>query len=206
MEGVDESAPYPDHYDAPYPHTKAIAERLVMAANGPELATVALRPHLIWGPGDNHLIPRILARARRLRRIGRGDNKVDTVFIDDAARAHVLAADRLHVGAPIAGKVYFISQGEPWPLWDVVNGILDAAGLPHVTRRVPTALAYAVGWFCETAYGLLRLRNEPPMTRFLARELATAHWFNIDAARRDLGYAPQKSMQECMEELRRSFR
>jgi nucleoside-diphosphate-sugar epimerase len=208
MEGVDESAPYPEHYDAPYPKTKAIAERLVLAANGPTLATVALRPHLIWGPGDNHLIPRIIARARsgRLRRIGTRKNLVDTIYVDDAAAAHVLAADRLNPGAPIAGNAYFLSQGEPWPLWDVVNGILGAAGLPPVTRSVSPKIAYAAGWLCEMAYGLFRIRREPPMTRFLARELATAHWFNIDAARRELGYAPGRSMKDAMEALRAWFR
>jgi nucleoside-diphosphate-sugar epimerase len=208
MEGVDESVPYPAHYEAAYPQTKAIAERLVLAANGPALATVALRPHFIWGPGDNHLIPRILARARagRLFRLGRRDHKVDAVFVDDAAAAHILAADRLYSGSPIAGKVYFITQDEPWPLWDVVNGILDAAGLPPVTRSVPPTLAYVVGWTLERIYRLLGVQREPPMTGFLARELATAHWFNVEAARRDLGYAPGRSMKEGMELLREWFR
>jgi nucleoside-diphosphate-sugar epimerase len=207
MEGVDESVPYPEHYDAPYPKTKAIAERLVLAANDPELATVALRPHLIWGPGDHHLIPRIVERARagRLRRIGRRANQIDTVYIDDAAEAHLLAAERLQPGSPIAGKAYFISQGEPWPLWDVVNGILAAVGLPPVTRSVPPAVAYVAGWLCEVVYGALRIEREPPLTRFVVRELATAHWFNIDAARRDLGYAPKVSMTEGLERLREWF-
>jgi nucleoside-diphosphate-sugar epimerase len=198
MEGVDESVPYPDHYDAPYPRTKAIAERMVLAANGAELATVALRPHLIWGPGDNHLVPRIITKAQtgRLRRIGHGTQRVDTTYIDTAVDAHVLAADRLEPGSKIAGKVYFISQGEPWPLWDVVNQILAAAGLLPVTRSVSPALALAVGWCCEGVYRALRIKTEPPMTRFLARELATAHWFNIDAARRDLGFAPRVTMAE----------
>ncbi len=207
MEGVDEATPYPAHYDAAYPETKALAEKLILAANGPELATVTLRPHLIWGPGDNHLMPRILAKARsgRLRRIGRGDNKVDATYIEDAADAHLVAGDRLQPGSPIAGKAYFISQGEPWPVWDVVNGILAAAGLPSVTRSVPRSLAYAAGWACENGYRALGIASEPPLTRFLARELATAHWFNIDAARRDLGYAPQRTMAQGMEELRAWF-
>ena len=115
MEGVDESVPYPAHYEAHYPQTKAEAERLVLAANGPDLATVALRPHLIWGPGDNHLVPRILARGRagRLRRIGRANKLIDSIYIDNAADAHLLAADRLAPGSPVAGKAYFISNGEP---------------------------------------------------------------------------------------------
>jgi nucleoside-diphosphate-sugar epimerase len=207
MEGVDESAPYAAHYDAHYPRTKAIAEQLVLRANGPDLATVALRPHLIWGPGDNHLIPRIIARARagRLRRIGGASKLIDSIYIDNAADAHLLAADRLAPGSPIAGKAYFLSQGEPVPLWGLVNRILAAAGLPPVTRSVPYGVAFAAGWALETAYALLHLRGEPPMTRFLARELSTAHWFDLSAARRDLGYAPSVSLDEGLRRLAKSF-
>lgn len=207
MEGVDESAPYPSHYHAHYPKTKALAEHLVLGANGPDLATVSLRPHLIWGPGDNHLIPRILARARagRLRRIGRQSKLVDTVYIDNAADAHILAADRLKPGSPLAGKAYFIAQGEPLPLWDLINRILQTAGLPPVTRTVPAPLAYVAGALCEAAWGLLGRQSEPPMTRFLARELSTAHWFKLDAARRDLSYRPSVSVEEGLRRLRASF-
>jgi nucleoside-diphosphate-sugar epimerase len=207
MEGVDESAPYPARYEAHYPRTKAIAEQLVLRANGPDLATVALRPHLIWGPGDNHLVPRIIARARagRLRRIGRASKFIDSIYIDNAADAHLLAADRLAPGSPIAGKAYFLSQGEPVPLWGLVNRILAAAGLPPVTRSVPYGVAFAAGWVLETAYALLHLRGEPPMTRFLVRELSTAHWFDLGAARRDLGYAPSVSLDEGLRRLAKSF-
>jgi nucleoside-diphosphate-sugar epimerase len=207
MEGVDESTPYPGHYHAHYPKTKALAEQIVLQANGPTLATVSLRPHLIWGPGDNHLIPRIIARASsgRLRRIGRYSKLVDTVYIDNAANAHLLAADHLTPGSPIAGKAYFISQGEPLPLWDLINRILDAAGLPPVTRSVPVSVAYALGALCEAAYSALRKQSEPPMTRFLAKELSTAHWFDIAAARRDLGYQPAVSVDEGLRRLREWF-
>jgi nucleoside-diphosphate-sugar epimerase len=207
QEGIDESVPYPQHYHAYYPQTKALAERLVLQANDGNFATVALRPHLIWGPGDNHLVPRILARARAgmLRRIGRRDNRVDCTYIDNAADAHVLAADRLAPGSAIAGKAYFISQGDPWPLWDLVNAILKAADMPPVIRTVPPSVAYAAGWAFEMTYRLLGLTGEPRMTRFLARELSTAHWFNIDAARRDLGYAPSVSIEEGLRRLRESL-
>jgi 2-alkyl-3-oxoalkanoate reductase len=207
VKGGDESLPYPAAFEAYYPQTKMLAERLVLEANSPGLATVSLRPHLIWGPGDNHLVPRILAKARsgRLRRIGRRDCLVDTVYVDNAARAHLNAADRLAYGSAPAGRAYFISNGEPLPLWDMVNRILAAADLPPVTRSVSPQLAYAAGIVCEGLWRTLKLAGEPPMTRFVARELATAHWFDISAARRDLGYEPEVSIEEGLRRLRASL-
>ncbi len=203
MEGADESVPYPDHHETHYPHTKAMAERLVIAANGPGLATVSLRPHLIWGPEDNHLVPRIISRGKagKLRRIGTRQCLVDSVYIDNAAQAHLLAADLLAPGSPVAGKSYFITNGEPLPLWDLVNRILAAGGVPPVTRTISPAVAYAAGTILESAYRLLRLNGEPAMTRFVARELSTSHWFDISAARRDLGYEPQVSIDEGLRRL-----
>lgn len=208
MAGVDESVPYPQHYEAHYPKTKAMAERLVLAADSPELATMSLRPHLIWGPGDNHLIPRILQRAKsgRLRQVGDGKNLIDTIYIDNAADAHLLAADKLHYGSSISGKAYFLSQGEPVLLWKLVNRILALAGVPAVTKRLSPTLAYAIGWVLELGYGVLGRSDEPPMTRFLARELATSHWFNIDAARKELGYEPSVSMEEGLKRLGAALR
>ncbi len=207
MEGVDESVPYPPHYEAHYPKTKALAEQAVIAANGDRLATVSLRPHLIWGEGDNHLLPRMLARAKagQLRRIGRQDKLIDTIHVDNAAEAHLLAADRLFPGAPISGKVYFISQGEPVPMWTMVNRLLQAAGAPQVTRAVPVSLALGLAVAFETFHRLVGSGSEPRLTRFLVRELATAHWFDISAARRDLGYVPRVSIDQGIERLRASY-
>jgi nucleoside-diphosphate-sugar epimerase len=203
MENVDESAPYPERFDADYPATKAWAERQVLASNGTSLATVALRPHLIWGPGDNHLVPRIIARGRsgRLRRIGREPKLVDSVYIDNAAEAHLLAADRLGPGSVVSGRAYFITNGEPMPVWDLVNRILAAAGVPPVTRTISPGAALAAGAVMEAVYRACRLRSEPPMTRFLAHQLSSAHWFNIAAARRDLGYEPRISIDEGLRRL-----
>ncbi|MEE4609037.1 MAG: NAD-dependent epimerase/dehydratase family protein [Desulfobacteraceae bacterium] len=201
MDGVDESAPYPDQFPAPYPETKALAEQAVRAAADPHLRTVCLRPHLIWGPGDPHLAPRILARAGRLRRVGEGANRVDTIYIDNAAEAHLLALDRLAEGPGISGRVYFISQDEPIPLWEMIDRILAAGGKPPVTRSISPKAAYRIGTFCEWLHRTLRLAGEPPMTRFVAAELATSHWFDISAARRDLGYAPEVSIDEGLERL-----
>jgi nucleoside-diphosphate-sugar epimerase len=204
IEGGDESLPYPDHYEAHYPQTKMLSEQLVLKANSPDLATVSLRPHLIWGPGDNHLVPRIIqkAKAGRLRRIGNRPCLADTVYIDNAAKAHLLAADRLHPGSQIAGKAYFITNDHPVPLWDMVDRILAAAGLPPVKGKVSPELARLIGGGCEKIWTLLKLSGEPPMTRFVANELSTAHWFDISAAKRDLGYYPEVSMDEGLKRLR----
>ncbi len=208
MEGVDESVPYPAHYEAHYPHTKAQAERLVRAANDAHLATVSLRPHLIWGPGDNHLLPRMVARARagQLRRIGSRPNLIDTVYVDNAADAHLLAADRLAPGSAVAGKVYFISQGEPVPMWEMVNRLLQAAEAPPVTRAVPVWLALLLARGFEAAHRWLKKPGEPRLTRFVVREMSTAHWFDLTAARRDLAYVPRVSIAEGMTRLRASLR
>jgi nucleoside-diphosphate-sugar epimerase len=201
---VDESVPYPASFEAHYPGTKALAEQLVRAANDAQLATVSLRPHLIWGPGDNQLLPRLVARARagQLARIGSRANLIDAVYVDNAAEAHLLAAERLAPGSPVAGKVYFISQGEPLPLWEMVNRLLDAAGAPRVTRAVPVSLALLLAWGFEAAHRLTGNPDEPRLTRFVVHELSTAHWFDISAARRDLGYSPAISIAEGLERLR----
>ena len=210
MEGIDESAPYPDHYEAAYPETKALAEKAVRAAgqvtDGKGLATISLRPHLIWGPGDNHLVPRILARARRLRRVGTGENRVDTIYIDNAADAHILAADRLKNQPDLSGKVYFISQGAPIRLWEMVDRILAAGNKPPVRKTISAKAAYRLGAVMEWIYRGARLQGEPPMTRFMARELATSHWFNIEAAKKDLGYQPQMTLEEGLKQLAESLK
>ena len=202
MAGVDESVPYPDHYLTHYPKTKAMAEQAVRHAAGKNLATVCLRPHLIWGPGDNHLVPRIIARAKRLRRVGDGQNLVDTVYVDNAADAHLLAADALiKTPSDVSGRVYFISQGEPIPLWEMVDRILEAGGLGPVRRSISPAAARRIGALLEAVYTVFRIQSEPPMTRFVAEELATAHWFDITAARKELGYAPMVSTEEGLKRL-----
>jgi len=207
LAGVDESEPYPEHFEAAYPQTKAMAEMAVLAANDDELATVALRPRLIWGPEDTNLVPQLIARARsgQLRLIGDGSNLVDTAYIDNVVDAHLLAADRLEPGAPCAGRPYFISNGEPRPMKQVINGILAAAGLPPVERTVPIKAALVAGAVFETSYKLFPTKGGPKMTRFVARNFATAHWFDISAARRDLGYEPRVSFDEGLARLRSWF-
>ena len=207
VEGWDERAPYPTHFDSYYAETKARAERLVLAANSPLLATAALRPHLVWGPGRDHMISTIAARGRagRLRRIGGFNKLIDTTYIDNAAMAHWLAAENLYPAAACAGKAYFISQGDPRPNWDIINMILRAAGTGPVTRSMPYAAAYAAASAMETFWRLARLKSEPPLTRFVLQQLTTAHWFNISAARRDLGYSPGVTIEQGMERLGKWF-
>ena len=203
MAGVDESVPYPARHHSHYGATKALAEQEVLVANDGSLRTVALRPHLIWGPRDNHIVPRLVrqARAGTLRRVGDGANLVDTTYVDDAARAHLLAADALDRNPRAAGQKFFISQGEPTPLWALINRILAAAGVPPVARAVPVPVAWMAGAVLETAYTLLQLEGEPRMTRFVANELATTHWFDITAARRELGYEPAVTIDEGLKRL-----
>ncbi len=210
IEGMDESVPIPDatHFETAYPATKAEAEKLVLAANSPALATVALRPHLIWGPDDPQLTARVLARGKagRLRLVGKGEKLIDSVYIDNAVDAHMLALERLAPGSPCAGNAYFITQGEPMPQRELINGILNAGGLPPCTRSISPGAAYVVGGLMELIWHLLRRQDEPMMTRFLARQLATAHWYDISAARRDLGYAPTVSVAHGLQRLAQSLR
>ena len=205
--GVDESQPYPDRYLAVYPDTKAEAEQMVLGTNHSSLATVALRPHLIWGPGDPHLIPRVIARARerRLIQVGDGENLVDITYIDNAAQAHLKAADALGPGSACAGKAYFISQGEPVKLWPWLDEILEAVGAPRISRSIPYRTAHRIGRLLETAYSLFGITSEPRMTRFLAAQLALSHYFDIGAAKRDFGFEPAVSTAEGLILLRTSL-
>ncbi|HYG78137.1 MAG TPA: NAD-dependent epimerase/dehydratase family protein [Planctomycetota bacterium] len=195
---LDENTPYPKVFFNPYSWTKAIAEEQVLKSNGQDgLLTCSLRPHLIWGPRDNHLIPRILERARKrqLRMIGKGQNKVDLTYIENAALAHVLAADAMKPNR-VAGQAYFISDDKPVVMWEWINALLKKMNLPPVTKRVPVRVAYGAGWCFEKFYELLKKNDEPRMTRFLAKALSCSHYYNISKAKRDFGYKPRISNEE----------
>jgi nucleoside-diphosphate-sugar epimerase len=200
--GGDESLPLTTNCPSPYPLTKAAAECEVLAANSPALRTVALRPHLITGPGDPHLVPRLVAaaRAQSLWIVGQGKNRVDITHVENVVDAHLLAEAALDK-VPCAGRAYFITNGEPVLLWEWINSLLVALGEKPATRRISLATANAAGLACEIVWRILPLRSEPPLTRFVAAELAKDHWFDITAARRDLGYSPRVSMAGLMEEL-----
>jgi 2-alkyl-3-oxoalkanoate reductase len=207
LEGVDETVPYPESYSCEYPRTKAIAEKLVIEANDLDLATVSIRPHLIWGPGDPHLVPRLLAKADkgRLVRVGNGNNKVDIIYIDNAVHAHLKACDSVGVGKPSAGKVYFVSDGEPVNLWSWINKVLTNSNRSPITRNISYQTALRLGYLFEKIYGWGQIKKEPPMTQFLASQLATSHYFNISKAKKDLGYEPMVSPEEGMNRLIQSL-
>ncbi len=207
LEGVDESTPYATHFDAHYPATKTIAEQDVLAANGERVRTVALRPHLVWGPGDNHMLPRVVARARagRIRLLSGPPKRVDTLYIDNAVDAHLRALDELRGSARCAGKAYFIAQGEPIESGVLINTMLAAVGVPPVHKRVPVPVARAAGWLAEKVYGALGREDEPPITRFAANQLATSHYFDISAAQRDFGYTPRVSFEQGLKRLRAAY-
>jgi nucleoside-diphosphate-sugar epimerase len=204
IEGGDESLPYPNRLAAAYPATKALGEQRVLAANSDWLKTVVLRPHLIWGPGDPHLLPRLLERTAggKALKLPGGDKLIDTVYVDNAAHAHLLALDCLANGGPCAGKVYFISNGEPKPQAEIIGALLKAASREVEIGTVSPALAKAAGVVFETIWKTLRLKSEPPITRWAAEQLSTAHWYDISAARRDLGYEPEISITEGLERLK----
>ena len=204
-EGQNESLPYPSTYKAWYPQTKAIAEKLVMAANDDSLKTVSLRPHLIWGPEDPHFLPRLFekSKAGKLRILGSSPNLVDCIYIDNAAKAHLQAfAQLVRDPAPVEGKTYFISQGVPIPISDFINRLLSTGGFPPVTRYLSPGIALFAGRFLEKTYRILGISAEPAITLFLAQQLSTSHWYDISAARRDFGYEAEVSLEEGMERLR----
>ncbi|MBL8848837.1 MAG: NAD-dependent epimerase/dehydratase family protein [Planctomycetaceae bacterium] len=197
--GANESLPYAKSHLAVYPQTKALAEHAVLDANGMNgLATVALRPHLIFGPGDPHLLPRVVQRAMtgRLRRVGDGTNLVSVSYVENSAAAHLQACDALAPGAACAGKAYFINEPQPVNLWDFINDVLQRAGVPPITKSIPAGIAWRIGGMLEATYRLLRLPGEPRMTRFMAAQLSSSHWYDISGAIRDFGYNPQISIAE----------
>ena len=207
IEGGNESLPLASHHPAPYPATKTEAERLALGANGDDLRVCALRPHLIWGPGDNHLLPRLIERNRAGRlKLPAPDKMIDTVYIDNAAEAHVKALEDLAGPGRSAGRAYFITNGEPRPVAAIMASLLEAAGESPRIGTVNPKIAMAAATVIEALWRGLRLKSDPPVSRFVVDHLATAHWFSIAAARRDLDWAPTVTIDQGLEYLERSFR
>lgn len=197
LRGVDESYPYPDSHSANYPKTKAEAERFVLDVNG-EIKTLSLRPHLIFGPGDHNLVPLIVNRAKqgRLFRIGAGNNITDVCYIDDCVNAHILGMESLHKNPEASGKAYFITQGEPVPLWEWIDEILIRNGIPKLSKTVPKWAANTIA-VCSEAFSRI-FSKEPLLTKFLVCEMTTDHYFNISRAKSLLKFSPEKSVIDAL--------
>lgn len=199
IRGGGQEMPYGRNWLCHYAHTKAIAEQEALAANSDTLKVVALRPHLIFGPGDPHLLPRVIesVKAGRLKIVGDGRNRVNVAYVEDVAAAHVHAFDALEAGT-CDGQAYFIAQGEPVELWPWLNQVLEGLGRPPLMRRIPLPLAYAAGALAEGVWTLFTKKGEPPITRFVAVELAKDHYFDLRAATRDLGYRAEITMESAL--------
>jgi nucleoside-diphosphate-sugar epimerase len=191
--------PHATRFLAHYPRTKAQAERDVLAANGPQLATVALRPHLVFGPGDPHLVPRLVERARdgRLAKVGRATNRVSLTFVENAAHAHLDAAVVLTPTAPHAGRAYFVNQSEPVVLWQWIDELLAGLGLARSKHHVSAKTAYGAGALCEFLWRVLPLAGEPPMTRFVAQQMTLEHTYSLAPAQRDFGYRERVTLADA---------
>lgn len=199
----NENLPYLSHSFSPYATTKALAEKLVLRANNPpNLQTIALRPHLVWGIGDPHLLPRVIKRHKegKFKIIGTGSNQVDLTHISNVTHAHVLAIDSMMKNEKLGGKPYFIGQEEPVSLWVWLNELFSSLQLPLVSQKISYRSAYQIGWMMEILWNMLPLRGDPPMTRFVASQLAHDHWFSSENAKKDLGYSPILSMENAMKE------
>lgn len=199
--GDNESLPYGKDWLCHYAETKAIAEKESLEADSSAISVCALRPHLIFGPRDHHLLPRVIKAvlSGRLKIVGKGKNLVDVTYVKDAALAHVKALAALQSGKA-CGKAYFISQGSPVVLWEWLNRILSELNIPEIKQKLALPLAYGIGGVFEFIYKILNLKGEPPMTRFVAVELAKDHYFDLSNARRDLDFNPQYSMDQAIKE------
>ncbi len=206
--GANESLPYGKNWLCHYAHTKAIAEKEILEANGTNgLKTIALRPHLIFGKGDPHLLPRVIQKAKseKLRIVGNGQNRVDITHVTNAASAHVKALDALENNHP-GGKAYFLSQDQPVVLWQWINQLLKKLNIPKLEKNISLKKAYNIGFVMEVIWKTLNLKGEPPMTRFVAVELAKNHWYDISAAKNDLGYEATVSTDTGLNQFVKSIK
>ena len=204
--GVSEDPPSATEFLNAYSETKTMAEKLVLQLNdGQSFLTCAIRPHLIWGPGDPHLFPRIIQKGKegKLRVVGDGENLVDIIYVENAAFAHVLAFERMEPGSLICGQSYFVGQERPVKLWSFINQVLGFVKVEPVMGSIELRSAYRLGWVFEKLFKLAGIQQpEPPMTRFVALNLGKSHYFSHEKAKAHLGYYPRVSIEEG---LKRTF-
>lgn len=198
---TEEDCPYPEKFLTDYPETKAISEQDALKANCPEMATTAIRPRLIWGPEDPHLIPRMIERHDRLKIIGDGENKVGICYVDNAAHAHILACDVLTPTSANAGKAYFVADDEPVVIWAWLNQFMGRLGKKPITSKVPRNVAYGLGVVMEFVWRTLGIKGEPFMTRFVACSLSADYYYNLKNARADFGYETIVGPEEGFEKM-----
>jgi nucleoside-diphosphate-sugar epimerase len=196
--GAEPADPLRAHGD--YSRTKAEAELLALAADSPEFRVAAVRPHIVWGPGDTQLVERVLERAGRgrLPLLDAGAALIDTTYIDNAASAIAAALHRME---HIHGRALVVSNGEPRPVGELLAGICAAGGVPAPSWRVPGRLARAAGSVVEKVWTRSGRAEEPPMTRFLAEQLSTAHWFDQRETRALLDWTPAVTLDEGLARL-----
>jgi 2-alkyl-3-oxoalkanoate reductase len=199
LEGVDETVSYPEESYSMYAKSKAIAEKWILDQADSTLKILSLRPHLIYGPGDQNLFPRLIEAAKKgkLKRVGDGTNKVDVIYVENAAMAHLNALEKLETNPEVNGKAYFLGQESPVVLWDFIDKILDMANAPRPTKQISFNKAFKIGSVIEKSLKLVGVYNvHPPMTRFVALQLSKSHWFDHTNASRDLGFTPQISIED----------
>ncbi|WGW11029.1 NAD-dependent epimerase/dehydratase family protein [Saxibacter everestensis] len=203
--GVGAEPADPERARGHYARTKASAELLALAQDSNSLSVVAVRPHIVWGPGDTQLVARVVDRAsrHRLPLLDHGTALIDTTYIDNAASAIVAALERATVAH---GQALVVSNGEPRPVAELIAGICAAAGVPAPAWRVPASAARLAGGVVERVWQVRRGQDEPPMTRFLAEQLSTAHWFDQRRTREVLDWRPEVSLDQGFERLARSYR
>lgn len=196
----------PDRARGHYARSKAMAERVALAPDGRGPAVVAVRPHLVWGPGDTQLVGRIVERGRagRLAVVGSGAALVDTTYLDNAVTAMLAALDRAEE-PDVRGRAFVVSNGEPRTVWEMFTRICAAAGVAATPRRVPYRVAWLGGAAVERAWAALGREDDPPMTSFLAEQLATAHWFDQRETRHALRWQPHVPLDEGFARLAASY-
>ncbi len=207
LEGVNEDHPYPEKYLNAYAETKSLAEQMVLKANSKTFFTTALRPHLIYGENDPNFIPRLIEarKKNKLKQVGDGKNLVDVIYVRNAAKAHLQLLEQLDQNKETHGKAYFLGQERPVKLWPFINDLLELHGQPKIEKKISFKLAYKIGHFFEIILTLFRqFKKNPPMTRFMACQLAKNHYFSHENAKKDFNYSPKYSIKDSFCQMKKS--